>query len=271
MDPRLQRRVQRYGWDKAADHYEAYWADQLKPAQDLMISMVDLRPGHHVLETACGTGLVAFPVAEIVGSDGRLVGTDISDRMIEICKGRAKEKGVGHASFVQMDAEELDVPDDSFDVAMCGLGLMYVPFPLVAVQEMRRVLKPGGCASTAVWGKRSNCGWAEIFSIVDARVATDVCPMFFQLGTGESLKTVFEQAGFTDIRMERISVELFYETGADAIGAAFIGGPVAMAVARFDDTTRAEAYEEYLESIEPYRDGKSYRVPGEFVAVSASC
>ena len=177
MDPRLQRRVQRYGWDKAADHYEAHWANQLKPAQDLMMSMVDLDQGQHMLDIACGTGLVAFPAAETVGSNGRLVGTDISDRMVEICEERARENGIEHASFVQMDAEELDIPDDSFDVVTCGLGLMYVPFPVNAMKEMRRVLKPGGVASTAVWGNRSNCGWAEIFPIVDSRVRSEVCPM----------------------------------------------------------------------------------------------
>ena len=71
MDPRLQRRVQRYGWDKAADHYEAGWAEQLKPAQDLMLGMVDVLEGHHVLETACGTGLISFPRCR----DDRVVGT----------------------------------------------------------------------------------------------------------------------------------------------------------------------------------------------------
>jgi ubiquinone/menaquinone biosynthesis C-methylase UbiE len=268
MDPRLQRRVQRYGWDKAADHYEAGWAEQLKPAQDLMLAMVHIDRGAHVLETACGTGLVSFPVAEMIGPQGRLVGTDLSDRMVEICEETAWEHGIEHASFVQMDAEDLDMPDDTFDVALCGLGLMYVPYPLVAVKEMRRVLKPGGAASVAVWGKRSNCGWADIFPIVDKRVNTDVCPMFFQLGTGESLKMVFDEAGFRDVESRRISVELFYETDADAIGAAFIGGPVAMAVARFDESTRMEAFDEYLGSIEPFKDGDAYRIPGEFVVVS---
>ena len=94
--------------------------------------------------------------------------------------------------------------------------------------------------------------------------------MFYQLGTGESLKTVFGQAGFQDVRMERISVELVYEDDDDALGAAFIGGPVAMAVARFDDATKDEAYGEYLESIRPYRDGEGYRIPGEFVVVAGT-
>ena len=162
MDPRLQRRVQRYGWDKAADHYEAGWAEQLRPAQGLMLEFAGIQPGAHVLDIACGTGLVSFPVVEIIGTDGKLVGSDISDRMVEICEERAWESGIKNATFIQMDAEDLDIPDESFDTVLCGLGLMYVPFPVTAVQEMHRVLKEGGVASAAVWGKRSSCGWACI-------------------------------------------------------------------------------------------------------------
>jgi len=268
MDERLQRRVQRYGWDKAADHYEPYWRKQLEPAQRLMLEMAGIRPGDHVIDIACGTGLTTFPAADAAGRNGRVLGTDISDRMVEAASSRAASNGVAHAEFARMDAESLDVPDHSFDVALCGLGLMYAPFPSVAVSEMFRVLKAGGRASAAVWGRRDKCGWAEIFPIVDARVSTEVCPMFFQLGSGEVLSAVFNEAGFTDVRSERISVELHYETDDDACGAAFVGGPVALAYSRFDESTRKEAFEEYLASIRPYQDGDGYKIPGEFVVVS---
>ncbi|HUF10563.1 MAG TPA: methyltransferase domain-containing protein [Rhodothermales bacterium] len=268
MDERLQRRVQRYGWDKAAAHYELHWRKQLEPAQRLLLEMAGIRAGEHVIDIACGTGLTTFPAAEAAGRNGRVLGTDISDRMVEAASARAASNGVEHAEFARMDAESLDVPDQSFDVALCGLGLMYAPFPSVAVSEMFRVLKAGGRASAAVWGRRDKCGWAEIFPIVDARVSTEVCPMFFQLGTGDVLSAVFNEAGFTDVRSERISVELHYETDDDACGAAFAGGPVALAYSRFDEPTRKEAFEEYLASIRPYRDGDGYKIPGEFVIVS---
>ena len=67
MEPRLQRRVQRYGWDKAVAHYEAGWRNQLEPAQSLMLELVALRPGERVLDVACGTGLVSFRMIEAVG------------------------------------------------------------------------------------------------------------------------------------------------------------------------------------------------------------
>src|SRR5258705_2124005 len=114
---------------------------------------------------------------------------------------------------------------------------------------MFRLSKPGGRAVSAVWGKRDHCGWAEIFPIVEKRVASDVCPMFFQLGTGDVQKMLFEQAGFTDVHSDRITTSLEYASGEEACLAAFAGGPVAMAYSRFDQATRESAYAEYLESI----------------------
>ena len=84
MEPKLQRRVQRYGWDKAAGLYEGYWQRQLEPAQNLLLEMLAPQPGEHVLEVACGTGLVTLRVAEAVGPDGAVVGTDISDGMLKV-------------------------------------------------------------------------------------------------------------------------------------------------------------------------------------------
>lgn len=265
MDPRLQRRVQRYGWDRAAPHYERFWRAQLEPAQRRMLELAALRPGERVLDVACGTGLVTFPAAVAVGPGGRVLATDLSDEMVAAVRAEAERRDLAQVSSERMDAEALDVPDDAFDAALCGLGLMYCPDPGKALSEMRRALRPEGRAVIAVWGARRNCGWAEVFPIVDARVSTEVCPLFFQLGTGETLSESMRSVGLERVETERIAVRLPYGNAKEAIGAAFAGGPVALAYARFDDATRDEAHAAYLASIEPYRRGEGYDIPGEFV------
>jgi len=265
MDARLQRRVQRYGWDKASGDYQRYWHEQLRPAQTCLLALANLQSGERVLDVACGTGLVTFPAAAAVGSQGRVVGTDLSQEMINRSCEDAERRGVSNVAFERMDAEELTFEPNSFDAVLCALGLMYVPDAPKALGEMRRVLSPGGRAVAAVWGARSRCGWAEIFPIVDRRVASEVCPMFFQLGTGDTLPNAMKTAGFDDIRVERITTTLQYASSGDALGAAFVGGPVALAYSRFDAVVRDEAHAEYLASIEPYRRGTGYAVPGEFV------
>jgi ubiquinone/menaquinone biosynthesis C-methylase UbiE len=269
MDPRLQRRVQRYGWDRAVVAYEAGWRDQLEPAHSLMLGMAALRPGERVLDVACGTGLVSFRAAATVGHQGAVVGTDISGEMVETARRGAAQRDLANARFERADAEALPMKVASFDVAVCALGLMYVPDPVGALCEMRRLLRPGGRAAAAVWGARRKCGWAEIFPITDARVASEVCPMFFHLGTGDMLARAFEAAGFTEVRSERLSITLSYASAEDALAAVFCGGPVALAYSRFDEATRRAVHAEYLESIAAYRTGDGYAVPGEFVVAAA--
>jgi SAM-dependent methyltransferase len=268
MDGRFQRRIQRYGWDKAAAYYEDYWRRQIAPAQQLLLDMAALRPGERVLDIACGTGLVTFPAIEAVGPAGAVVGTDISGGMVEAARAEAARRGLRNVDFARQGAEELNGDLGHFDAALCSLGLMYVPDPLASLRASYGVLKPGGRMVAAVWGNRRRCGWAGIFPVVDARVESEVCPLFFQLGTGNTLAQVFAAAGFNDVATERINTVLDYGTPEEACGAAFAGGPVALAYSRFDERTRVEAHAEYLESIAAYKNGSGYHVPGEFVVVA---
>ncbi|MGH6914880.1 MAG: class I SAM-dependent methyltransferase, partial [Geminicoccales bacterium] len=181
----------------------------------------------------------------------------------------AADGEIGNASFERSDAEEMPFPDRTFDAAVCGLGLMYIPDPVQALREMRRLLRPGGRAAAAVWGARRNCGWAEIFPITDARVASEVCPLFFRLGTRDMLARAFAAAGFTDVRSERLLTTLRYASGEEALGAVFQGGPVALAYSRFDEATKRAVHAEYLHSIAAYGADDGYQLPGEFVVASA--
>jgi ubiquinone/menaquinone biosynthesis C-methylase UbiE len=271
MDAALQRRVQRYGWDRASDRYEAFWAEQLRPAQQLLLARAALKPGERVIDVACGTGLVTREAARAVGPAGRVLGTDLSQKMVDRMLSEAAVAALHNVEGQRMDAEALAVPDAAFDVALCALGLMYVPDVTRSLTELRRVLQPGGRLVAAVWGARKHCGWAEIFPIVERRVHSDVCPLFFALGTGGELARRFAEAGFIQVGTDRISTVLEYASADDAIGAAFIGGPVAMAYSRFDEATRTEAHREYLDSIAPYRADGRYRLPGEFVVVYGRC
>ena len=265
MDPRLQRRVQRYGWDKAAAFYEQYWAAQLLPAQDRLMAFAALQPGERVLDVACGSGLVTFRAATAVQPGGSVLATDISEAMVTIVRQRAERDAWAHVAAERMDGEELRVGDATFDVALCALGLMYMPEPEGALREMYRALRPGGRAVVAIWGARRECGWAEIFSIVDKRVQSEVCPLFFRLGGGDALSMVMQGAGFADVTVERMATTLHYDSASDACGAAFAGGPVALAYARFDEATRAEVHAEYIASVAAYAHGEVLDVPGTFV------
>lgn len=270
MEPKLQRRVQRYGWDLAAQAYEPLWQAQLAGVQAELLACAALAPGLQVLDVACGTGLVAFAAADSVGPSGRVSGIDLSGQMVDAAQRRARSLGLANVDFARMDAENLALPDASFDVVLCALGLMYMPDPERAVQEMRRVMRPDGRVVIAVWGERSRCGWSSMFGIVDAEVSSDVCPLFFRLGQAGALACLCAGVNLEVIAERRIVAALAYADGHDACNAALAGGPVALAWSRFDDEVRARVRARYLESIESWRIGQGYGIPAEFVVVGAA-
>ena len=271
MRSQLQRRIQRYGWDKAVHDYEAGWKDSLAFAQKRLLDTAKAEKGEKVLDLACGTGLVTFPLADAVGPQGRVTATDISEKMINELEDIAAAIRVTNIDAKRQDGEVLEgYADASFDLVTCALGLMYFPDPMSAFKESLRVLKPGGKAVFAVWGARKNCGWADIFPIVDARVKSEVCPMFFRLGTGSVMANEMREVGFASVKEERISTTLPFANDDNAIAAAFAGGPVALAYSRFDDAAKRSAEAEYLASISAFKSESGYKVPGEFVICSAT-
>lgn len=269
MEARLQRRVQRYGWDLAAAGYEPLWQAQLAPAHAALLARAALAPGDRVLDVACGTGLVSFAAARAVGPHGQVVGVDLSGRMVEAARGRGTAARLDNTSFARMDAEHLELPDAGFDVVLCALGLMFLPEPERAMREMRRVLRPGGRLVVAVWGERSRCGWSTVFGIVDAEVLSEVCPLFFRLGQPDALVRLCAELRCEAVEQHRFTTTLDYPDADAACDAAFVGGPVALAWSRFDAAARARVRRRYLDTIAPWRHGRGYRVPAEFVVVSA--
>lgn len=263
MDARLQLRVQRYGWDRAAPSYEQAWKQGLAPATAAVLNHAALRPGERVLDVACGSGLLTRAAWDAVAPEGgEVVGTDISESMLAEAARRSPD-----CRFVRADAQKLDesVPVGHFDAVLCGLGLMYMPDPEAALATMARCLRPGGRMAVSVWGERRTCGWAEIFPIVDSRVRSEVCPMFFRIGTGNTLDAALRAAGLVDVQLSHPPTTIHYADADAACDAAFLSGPVALAYSRFDESTRDSVRADYLASIEPWRDGERYDVPGTFV------
>ncbi len=269
MDARLQRRIQRYGWDLAVDLYAQHWHALLAGVQANLLELAAPQPGEKVLDIACGTGVVTLALATSVGAGGRVLGVDLSAGMVASAESRAQAAGITQARFDRMDAEVLSLPSASFDLVVCALGLMYVPDADAALREIYRVLRPGGRTVIAVWGERSRCGWASLFGIVDAEVHSEVCPLFFRLGQGEALARSCAEAGLNVTLSRREDDSLWHADANAACEAAFAGGPVALAWSRFDDATRARVRAHYLDAISPWRQGQAYNLPAEFVIVAA--
>ncbi len=269
MDPRVFRRVQRYGWDAATEAYDRGWLPQLERLTRACVARAAPRSGERVLDLATGPGVAAFMAVEAAGPTGTVTGIDVSEKMVSLAAARAAARRLTNVQFRRRDMETTGEPDGSYDAVTCAFGLMFAADRAAAFAEIARVTAPGGRVSICVWGRRSACGFAEVFPIVDSHVDSDVCPLFFSLGVPGAAKLSLERAGLHEVVEERVTVTLGWDSGDDACAAMLEGGAVALAWNRFSPEVRNEVSAAYLSSLGPFRRGERYEVPAEVVFATA--
>ena len=108
------------------------------------IRMLDVRPDSRVLDMGTGSGMILPWLAEPIAG-GKVVGTDLSLKMLEVAKARVERAGcAGKVELAEDDCETSKFPEASFDRAITTFTLTSVPEPEKAVSELARLLKPGG-------------------------------------------------------------------------------------------------------------------------------
>lgn len=122
-------------------------ATDLEPVAQRVVAMASLLRHERVLDIACGTGNAALAAARF---RSKVTGIDQAPRLIEVARRRAQDEGLDVA-FEVGDAEKLDLPDGSFDVAVSVFGMIFAPDPDRAFGEMIRVLRAGGRGFLSVW------------------------------------------------------------------------------------------------------------------------
>jgi demethylmenaquinone methyltransferase/2-methoxy-6-polyprenyl-1,4-benzoquinol methylase len=128
------------------------------------IEMSGVRPGHHVLDIAGGTGDLAAKFSRIVGPEGTVVLADINDSMLKVGRDRLVDQGItDNVRFSQADAQHLPFPDNTFDVITIAFGLRNVTDKDMALRSMLRVLKPGGKLLVLEFSKPPNSLLSKIY------------------------------------------------------------------------------------------------------------
>jgi ubiquinone/menaquinone biosynthesis C-methylase UbiE len=128
----------------AAENYQRDFVPAIAtPVSQELLRVADLQPGKRVLDIACGTGLISRLASERVGTDGAVTGVDIAPGMIDVAK-RVPTPSGAPIRWLVADAAALPIEDDSVDVALCQMGLMFMENRAAAVAEMARVLAPSG-------------------------------------------------------------------------------------------------------------------------------
>ena len=138
-------------YDAHVGDFERFTAVLTTPLAVRMIAMAGISAGQRVLDIGTGTGVVAIEAAKAAGPEGHCVGIDLSEKMLDSAKANARLAGLAERiEFRAMDAEALQFADASFDVVVSLFALLHFPNPDTALNEMFRVLKPGGTLVIAV-------------------------------------------------------------------------------------------------------------------------
>jgi ubiquinone/menaquinone biosynthesis C-methylase UbiE len=205
LDARAFKANERRAWDLCAENYDRCLTRAFTPIAQKLVSLAQPRSGQRVLDVATGSGLAALLAARLVGPQGRVVGVDLSETMVALARNRAREEGVDNADFFAMDAEDLDLPPNSFDAVLCALGLMLFPQPDRALSEMHRVLKLGGSVALAVFGRGSRVALRALMEpfIPLMPPPPQRGPSIFGYGRSEVLEETVAGAGFSDVTTEQ--------------------------------------------------------------------
>ncbi len=166
-----------------------------------LVDGAGIRAGSHVLDVACGTGVLARDALARAGATGRVVGADPAPGMLAAA--REIESGI---EWVLCSAEALAVDDETFDCVVSQFGMMFFQDRQKSADEMFRAMKSGGSLAIAVWRSvEHNPAYADIISVLEEQVGTaaaDALRLPFSLGDAGKVTAVLEGSGFTDIAVE---------------------------------------------------------------------
>lgn len=247
------------------DSYERYQVPSVfEPLARMFLQRVPLQPGQHVLDVACGTGVIVRQAASILGSAGHLVGVDLNSNMLDVAREHAPTDGAS-VEWRQGDAASLPCSNSEFDVVMCQQGLQFFPDKSGALREMHRVLKPGGLVAICVWRtiEHSPCHLA-IAAALSRHVSEEVSQRFqspFSFGDRAALNELMAEAGFceVDIQVEVVIRRLLHPE--ESVPGLLASTPVGPEIAALDERTRDAIVDDVATALSEYRDEDGLTVP----------
>ena len=209
---------QKASWDKFSSGWKKWDMLTMKfirPHGDAIIEALKIKPSDNVLDVAGGTGEPGLTIAGML-NDGQIIISDLSDRMLEVAKGKASLLNINNVVFRQADACELPFEDNTFDKVSCRLGLMFVPDIELGLKEIYRVLKPGGTFATTVWaGPEKNfwvtCMAESISRYVDLPSPPPDSPGIFRCAEPGMMVRLFEKVGYKGIEESFIKSKMEFD------------------------------------------------------------
>jgi SAM-dependent methyltransferase len=238
------------------------------PVREWMLRELRPEAGDTVLELAAGVGETGFEAAAIVGERGGLISSDFSPAMLEAARRRGAELAVANVDYRVIDAERIELDDDSVDGVLCRFGYMLMADPGAALAETRRVLRSGGRLTLAVWGAHER---NPFFGIVAASLIQrghidppepPPAPGIFSMASAKRTEGLLRNAGFAEVRTEEIAgrfvlpdVDEYLNVIADT------AGPIGLMLRGLPDLDRAAVKADVEDSLQRFVADGGYELP----------
>jgi ubiquinone/menaquinone biosynthesis C-methylase UbiE len=252
------------GWDR-----DRRWVwDVTHAVGEWMVEALGPQPGETILELAAGAGDTGFAAAAIVGNEGRLISTDFAPNMVAAARAESQRLGLSNVEPRVLDAERMELEDDSVDGVLCRWGYMLMAEPQTALRETRRVLREGGRLALSVWASPESNPWASVPGRLlreqtGAPPPDPTAPGVFAMADPERTRSLLTNAGFEVRRIEDMGVSWRFED-FEAYWR-FLNehaGAIAVAIAVLPAEDQRALRGRIEEAVEPYRTNGEYELPG---------
>jgi len=269
---------QRLQWDASAPgwkKWERQFIHNLQPLTDILVRSAGIKPGHSVLDMACGTGEPGLTIAKIVGPTGKVVGVDLAPGMLAVARERMASQGLKNVTFQVNEHDDLPaLQDSSFDAAVCRLGLMFMPDPVRMLKAIRRVLKPGGKASAVVWGPPEKAPFFSVPMKAVSKQLPEIKPVPpgtpggpFGIPSQEMLGGIFTKAGFSNFKSQTADVTVFDAKSPEEYweAATETAGPIVLLLSNMSPEKKKAVREELIQTLRSMFPSGPVRLGGEAI------
>jgi SAM-dependent methyltransferase len=237
-----------------------------------LLEFAQLNAGDHVLDVACGTGIVARLAWPQVAPSGHVVGLDLNAAMLGVAR-RATEQAGMPIEWQEGDAASMPLADGTFDVVLCQLGLQYFSERRAALMEMHRLLRASGRLVLSVFRpveyNPSHALFADALErhVSAAAAATRRAP--FNLCDRDEIRALMAGAAFHDVVVQ-LDVRIARYPSAEAmIRIMMAGTPLATAMAEADPAVLQTVIAEVTTGLAAFEDDHGLALPMQVWVVTA--